>query len=137
MPVERERAGNELGEGVDDTCVITRDSVIDDFFDRAAPVRDDRRAASHRFDHDEAKRLVPLNGKEQRSGMPQQLVFLCMTDRPNPAYTLAIDQRFYLFGEVKALVAFCGCPARIRGMSTACAMRMASSGFLLGPIRPR
>ena len=46
--------------------------------DRAPPRRDHRRPAGHRLDHDEAERLLPLDRKERRARVLQQLDLLAV-----------------------------------------------------------
>src|SRR5215475_14027510 len=51
-------------------------SVIDDFSNRPAIERDDRSAACHRFYHDEAERLRPVDRIEQREGTAEKFRLL-------------------------------------------------------------
>ena len=46
------------------------DAVAHDLFHRAAREREHRRAAGHRFDHDETERLFPFDRKQERTGAP-------------------------------------------------------------------
>ena len=51
------------------------DAIVNDLADRAAVERGDRRAARHRFGHDETERFASLNGIEQRARAAVQLHF--------------------------------------------------------------
>src|SRR5438034_369615 len=55
-------------------------AVVDNLRNRSAAIRDNRRAASHRFNHHEPERLRPVNGKQQRLGAAQQNVFVALSD---------------------------------------------------------
>jgi hypothetical protein len=51
--------------------VKTRFSEVDYFSDRTSLEGDYWRAASHRFDHHNAKRLIPLDGEQESTGIFQ------------------------------------------------------------------
>src|SRR5215510_6106806 len=55
-------------------------AVRDDFGHGSAAPGDHRRATGQGLDHDEAERLRPVDGKEQRVGVAQKLVLVSATD---------------------------------------------------------
>ena len=88
--VDRKPAGDELaacrpgGEAAPDALRhlfnVAADksvhAILDNLFDGSAGERENRRAARHRFDHDEAERLLPLNREEERPRSREQPIFL-------------------------------------------------------------
>jgi len=54
---------------------ISGNSISHNFAHRPAAKRDRRRAARHGLDHDQTKRLRPVNGKEQRIRIAQKFFF--------------------------------------------------------------
>src|SRR5260221_9197977 len=55
-------------------------AMIYDLGHRAIAPRDHRRAAGQRFDHNQAKRLGPVNRKQQRRSAAQKLVLALSAD---------------------------------------------------------
>ena len=58
----------------------TRYAIFNQFRDGAAIERDNRRAASHGFDHDQSERLRPVDRHDQRDGAAQELGLLRVRD---------------------------------------------------------
>ena len=56
------------------------EAVVDDFRHRAAIERDDRRAAGHGLDHDQAERLRPVDRHQQRDRAAQEFRLLLVGD---------------------------------------------------------
>src|SRR5205823_14512224 len=54
------------------------------FGNRATFVRDHWSAAGHGLDHNESKRLRPINRKQQRVRIAEEFVFLSVTDFTDP-----------------------------------------------------
>ena len=67
----------------------TRHAIFDQFGNRAAIESDNRRAASHGFDHDQSERLRPVDRHDQREGAAQKLGLLRVGDLPDK-----FDMRF-------------------------------------------
>src|SRR5258708_38145069 len=78
-------------------------AVINNFRYRTRPERDNRRAARHRFDHDQTERFGPVDRKQQSRSIRQKLLLgsiIYFTSQPN---LVAIDFRFKPFLEVTPL----------------------------------
>jgi hypothetical protein len=73
-----------MADGADGAGFIlnneTRYAIFDQFRDGAAIERDNRRAASHGFDHDQPERLRPVDRHDQRDGTAQELGLLRVRD---------------------------------------------------------
>src|SRR5262249_52863471 len=67
----------------------TGDAVLNQFRHRAAVERYDWRAARHGFNHDQPKRLRPVDRHEQRERVAQELGLLRVGDLPD-----ILDMRF-------------------------------------------
>src|SRR5580704_10749682 len=67
----------------------TRYAIFDQFRDGAALERDNRRAASQGFDHDQSERLRPVDRHDQRDGAAQELGLLRVRDLADE-----LDMRF-------------------------------------------
>lgn len=63
-------------------------ALIYDLGNGAAIVRDDRGAACHRFNHDEAERLRPVDGNEQPDRTTEEVRFFMISD-----FADVIDER--------------------------------------------
>src|SRR5215472_12656318 len=67
---------SDLADGfLDATDDIAGDTVVDHLRHGAAPKRQDRSATSHGLDHGEAKRLRPIDRKEQCPRLALELAF--------------------------------------------------------------
>ena len=55
-------------------------AVFDHLGHRAAPIRDHRRAAGHRFDHHQPERLGPVDRKQERAGLTQECALVRFAD---------------------------------------------------------
>src|SRR5258708_12643523 len=78
-------------------------AVINNFRYRTRPERDNRRAARHRFDHDQTERFGPVDRKQQSRSIRQKLLLgsiIYFTSQPD---LVAIDLRFKPFLEVTPL----------------------------------
>src|SRR6266404_6846137 len=78
-------------------------TVIDDFRHRARAERDNRRAARHGFDHDQAERLRPVDRKQQSCGIGEKLLLGSIINFANQPDLVAVDLRFKPFLEVTPL----------------------------------
>src|SRR4051794_10713993 len=65
--------------------------VVDDFRDRAAVKGDDGRPAGHGLDHDQTKRLRPVDRDQQSDSSAQEVRFLVVAD-----FADKVDQRILL-----------------------------------------
>ena len=100
FPVERDDARqrrDRLLHGVDDGA---GDAVVDDLRHRAAAERQDRRAAGHGLDHGKAERLRPVDGKQQRLRLAQELRLLMLVDLADEFDAGAVEQRLDLRPEI-------------------------------------
>ena len=91
--VERDDARqrrNRLFHAVDDGA---GDAFVDDLRHRAAAERQDRRAAGHGLDHGKAERLRPIDGKQQRLRLAEELRLLMLVDFADEFDAGAIEQR--------------------------------------------
>jgi hypothetical protein len=70
--VEPHRALHGHDRLVDCVNNETCDVFLDDLWNRSATIGDYRGAADHCFDHDQAKRLRPIEGKQRGSGASQK-----------------------------------------------------------------
>src|SRR4051812_9882745 len=62
--------------------------------------RDDGRAAGHGLDHDEAERLGPVDGKEERAGGAEQRLLFRVADLADVAHERMVEPRLDLALEV-------------------------------------
>ena len=67
------------------------DAVLDDLRNRAATESKDRRSASHRLDHGESKWLRPVDRKQQRLCLTQELRLLMVIDLADEFNTVALE----------------------------------------------
>ena len=72
----------------------TGDAFVDYLGDRARAKSDNGRAACHRFDHDQAERFGPIDGKEQRSGSRQKRLLRLVIHFAGEPNLRAVDLRF-------------------------------------------
>ena len=78
-------------------------AILDHLRNRAGCKCDDRRAAGHGFDHHQAKRLRPLNRKQQSRRASQKVLLGLFIDLPDEFNPIAIDHWLYFFAEVPVL----------------------------------
>ena len=76
------------------------DTFVDDLRHRAAAERQDRRAAGHRLDHGEAERFRPVDGKQQRLRVAEELRLLMFVDLADEFDAGAVEQRLDLGPEI-------------------------------------
>ena len=68
------------------------DAVVDDLGDRPRPESDHRRSACHGFDHDKPERFRPVDGKQKRDGVAEELRLLLLID-----FAYVLDIRICLY----------------------------------------
>ena len=93
FPVERDDARqrrDRLFHGLDDGA---GDAFVDDLRHRTAAERQDRRAAGHGLDHGEAERLRPVDRKQQRLRVAEELRLLMFVDLADEFDARAVEQR--------------------------------------------
>ncbi len=56
------------------------DAVLHNFGHRSAAEGENRRAAGHRLDHDEAERFWPIDREQQRAGFTEECALLALVD---------------------------------------------------------
>src|SRR5215471_20262024 len=78
-------------------------SLFHDFFNRSTGHRQHGSPASHGFDENKTKRLIPLNGEEQSQSISQQLALPFRVNLSDVLNELAIDVRLDLFFPVLAV----------------------------------
>jgi hypothetical protein len=111
-------------------------AVLDDFRDRAAAERDDRRAAGHRLDHHPTEGFGPVDREDQRGSIAQERRFVFVAQLANELDAVAVHQRLDAFAEILVAVArHLGGDAQRQ--AAAAASRMAASGPFSGAMRPR
>jgi len=67
--------------------------MLDDLRNRAARTGNHWRSTSQGFDHHQAKRFGPVNGKQQGNRVAKEFVFLRITDLTDEFDTLLIQER--------------------------------------------
>src|SRR6185295_14293416 len=72
---------------------IAVDAYTDDVRHAAAPETDDRRAARHRFGHDDAERFFPVDGHQKRRRAAEQRVLLFVVHGADVGHAVTIDMR--------------------------------------------
>src|SRR5947207_572052 len=75
-------------------------AVVDDLRHGAGLEGNDRRAAGHSLDHDEAERFEPINGKQQRRGVREKLPLRFIIDLAGELDLLPVDLWLELFLEI-------------------------------------
>jgi hypothetical protein len=89
-----------IGELLDVAAHPAVHPVADDFADGAPRKCEHRRAARHRFDHDETERLVPLNREQQRSRPREERVLHREVGFTDVLDVATVDERQHLAGPV-------------------------------------
>jgi hypothetical protein len=75
-------------------------ALIDDLGNGATVIGNDRGAARHRFNHDKAERLRPVDGKEQSDRAAQKVRFFVITDFADVIDERVVHQRANDFIEI-------------------------------------
>src|SRR6185369_1673651 len=78
----------------------TRAPVVDDLGDGAMRVGDDGSSARHRFDHHESERLRPVDGKQQRTRVAQEVRLGVLTDLADALDDRIVEKRANLLVEI-------------------------------------
>src|SRR6266704_101012 len=72
-----------------DEAVMT---MLHKYGNRAAAIGDNRRAAGHRLNHHQPERLRPVDRKQQRIRIAQELIFLPFADLANELHERIAEQ---------------------------------------------
>ena len=83
--------GDGFVSGVDDEA---SNAVVDDLSYRTIVPRDDRRSTGHRLDHDQTEGLGPVDGKEERRGLAEELILLLVIHFSNELDAGTAEQWF-------------------------------------------
>src|SRR5947209_16103087 len=100
LAVERDERAYAAHGLIDITNDEPRYTIIDDFGHRPFVEGKHGRAARHRFDHREAKRLGPIDREKQPQRIAQECRFLALVDFANELHAWLTQQRFDLRSEV-------------------------------------
>ena len=111
-------------------------AILDHLRYGAGCKRDDRCAAGHSLNHHQAKRLRPLNRKQQGRRASQKILLSAFVDLPDEFNPISIDHWLYFLVEVSVLCSRDFAAIR-SGIRAACAILIAASGPLSAVIRPR
>ena len=114
-----------------------RETIIDDFWNRAATKSKNWRSARHRFDHEESKWFRPIDWKEQCERLSEEFCFVAIVDFSYEVYAWAAEQRCNHLTKIGLVhsVDFGG--DFLSGRPNALAIAIARSRRLSGEMRPR
>ena len=111
------------------------DAVVHHFRNRAGAPGDDRRARRHRLDHDEAERLRPVDGEEERERIAEEARLGVIVDLADELDQRIGEQRLDDRPEV-VLVRFVDLRSDLERHSARLAISIALSGRFSGEILP-
>src|SRR5262249_26450530 len=81
----------------------TCDTILEYFWHSTAGIGNDGSPAGHRLNHNQAKRLWPINRKEKRIGLTQKGVLLPFPNLPHKFHQGILQKWLYYFLEVLAV----------------------------------
>src|SRR3954468_10471452 len=87
-------------DGIDDESIL---ALADDFGHRARAPGHAGRATRHRFDHDQPERFRPIDRKQQRPRLAQELALVALADFSYVFHVGLRQQRLDLGGEILAV----------------------------------